>query len=155
MALENVYQTPKAVLELKQKPYIASPLTWQGRIGRIEYYLFVLFALFISSSFAFILITFVNLPNQLRPWLGLITATAWIMILSKRRFNDFNHRGRLAALIFIPVINLLLLLVLLFIPGDKSSNNYGDPSRITGQKKFYFYISLMFVVIYILNFFAL
>jgi len=153
MSIENLYQTPTATLEPVQKTYISSPFTWQGRLSRVDYYLFVLFAVFISNSTAFIAVSFSTLISAtfviyFITAMGPIASIIWVAILSKRRFHDFNSSGRLAALVIVPGVNLLLILGLLFKQGDLSINDYGEPSRLSRGKKQALGLNLLLIVVY-------
>ncbi len=44
-----------------------------------------------------------------------------------RRLHDVNQSGLLTLLIFVPFVNLLLFLYLLFAPGTQGANKYGNP----------------------------
>lgn len=155
MSIENLYQTPTAALEPVEKTYISSPFTWQGRLSRIDYYLFLLFAVFISNSAAMIAASFSTLTaaafaSYFFAAMGPIASIIWVAILSKRRFHDFNSNGRLAALIIVPGINLGLILHLLFKQGDLSINDYGEPSTLSRGKKQALALNLLFILVYAL-----
>jgi len=153
MALENFYQTPSAELEPLNNAYYPSPFTWNGRLGRIDYFLYVLFAYFISVSFAFIAIVAAELSTTFHPWLSYFFSAIWIAILSKRRFNDFNKDSRLALFVFLPGINLFMIFGLMLVPGDLSENQYGvRPTLKKGRKGyFYFFISVIALVLLLIT----
>lgn len=44
-----------------------------------------------------------------------------------RRWHDMNKTGWLALLHFVPVVNLVTFLILLFAPGTQGPNDYGFP----------------------------
>jgi uncharacterized membrane protein YhaH (DUF805 family) len=46
-----------------------------------------------------------------------------------RRFHDFNYNGYSFFLMFIPIIHLFILLALLFYPGNKETNRFGDAPK--------------------------
>lgn len=48
-------------------------------------------------------------------------------IFSMKRLKDFSESGYWAILLFVPIINVLLLLYLLLMPGDPTRNAYGLP----------------------------
>jgi len=146
MEIENLYQTPKSELETTEKPYVPGPFSWRGRIGRVDYFLFILFAYFIANSFAFILVAVLGSDPHLQPWIGQLLAFLWIALLSKRRLQDFNSSGRMAALIFVPGFNFLLMLGLLYIRGDQSDNEYGQPPILKNERKHYFYFFLFVII---------
>lgn len=108
-----------------------------GRLGRIRYIAWVLVAVAVASLFlgffaslagsfqsqaligvfkvALILVAYLALP------------VVWI-VMSMRRLHDIGRPGWLAALLLVPVINVVLLAVLVLWPGEPQSNAYGDPS---------------------------
>ena len=47
------------------------------------------------------------------------------VVFAKRRLNDLNKPGWLVLLVFVPLLNLLLLIYLVFFKGTEGSNNYG------------------------------
>lgn len=49
------------------------------------------------------------------------------MIIMKRRLNDLDHSGWWALLFFVPIVNALLGLYLLFRPGREALNRFGPP----------------------------
>lgn len=48
-----------------------------------------------------------------------------LMLISSMRCRDFNRRGALSILLFLPVINVFLLLILMLLPGNKHDNRFG------------------------------
>lgn len=48
-----------------------------------------------------------------------------IVVFGIKRLHDRNHTGWLIALMFVPVVNVLLILYLLCAPGDQRSNRFG------------------------------
>lgn len=46
-----------------------------------------------------------------------------------RRLHDLGKSGWLTLLIFIPVVNAILGIILLFKPGNREANQYGPPPR--------------------------
>ena len=60
--------------------------------------------------------------------LGLIIYVPGIaiaIIMMKRRLNDLDLTGWLSLLMFVPLLNLVFALYLLFAPGTKTTNKYG------------------------------
>lgn len=48
-------------------------------------------------------------------------------ICSMKRLNDFSEAGYWAILLFVPGLNVILLLYLLLMPGDSARNAFGLP----------------------------
>ncbi len=61
---------------------------------------------------------------------GIVSVVLLIPVLISsyvRRLHDVNQSGLLTLLIFVPFVNLLLFLYLLFAPGTQGPNKYGNP----------------------------
>lgn len=50
-----------------------------------------------------------------------------------RRLHDFNWSGWFSLLFIIPILNAIFGLALLFVPGTKGANKYGQPPRPAGR----------------------
>lgn len=50
-----------------------------------------------------------------------------VIIFSVRRLHDFNISGWLALLQLIPLLNIMIFIVLMLIPGTATANQYGEP----------------------------
>ena len=59
--------------------------------------------------------------------LALIAASLIILRAQVSRFHDIGWSGRAILLMFVPLLNLLVVLLLLFWRGEKRTNEYGDP----------------------------
>jgi len=46
-----------------------------------------------------------------------------------QRLHDINLSGWIVLVKFIPVVGFILPIILIFIPGDKTTNTYGDPPQ--------------------------
>jgi uncharacterized membrane protein YhaH (DUF805 family) len=74
--------------------------------------------------------TEIELGRTRYPWsqaLVLIAASLIMLRAQVSRFHDIGWSGRAVLLMFVPLINLLILLFLLFWPGKTRVNEYGDP----------------------------
>lgn len=47
--------------------------------------------------------------------------------VSVRRYHDFGWSGWFALLGFVPIVNLVMLIILLFRQGDAAANSFGEP----------------------------
>ena len=54
------------------------------------------------------------------------------VIFMIKRWHDMNRSGWYSLLLFIPLVNIIVGLVMLFVPGTDGPNDYGQPSRPTG-----------------------
>ncbi len=105
-----------------------------NRIGRREllfWYIASVAACGIGlATVAILTNTEIELGRTRYPWSqGLVLIAASLIILRAQvsRFHDIGWSGRAVLLMFVPLINLLTLLLLLFWPGEKRPNEYGDP----------------------------
>ena len=142
MPTNNPYKAPNADISQgsDNTPYQPKVFSVHGRIGRLRYlaygFLSMLIALPVFGVFAAVggaSTTDEGGPGALGGIalvLLVITYLAMIVysfILAKRRLNDINQTGWLSLLMFVPVVNLIMALVLIFMPGAKTSNKYGQP----------------------------
>ena len=112
---------------------------FDGRSTRTEYFAFSLLN-FCVYLFLFILLfsgidygstqvsgfTFIGLMMMLLYALGTFIPS---MAVTVRRLHDQNKTGWLVLLSFIPYIGGLILLILMFLPGDDGQNQYGPNPR--------------------------
>lgn len=74
--------------------------------------------------------------DLLLSWGALVAAgvlmTVWMLVLTRRRLHDVDRTGWWALLVLVPVLNLLLFVYLLLVPGSDGTNRYGAPSGPNG-----------------------
>ncbi len=58
-------------------------------------------------------------------WLIIIVSNLYLVTISVKRLHDIGRKGFLAALSFVPYVNEILMLFLMFKKGDVSDNLYG------------------------------
>lgn len=126
---------------------IDKPTRVSGRFGRLSY----LAWLFISSII-FIVIAVVlfaifgsvidpqnpenfSIPAIIIATILYIAFIYFSFIFMIRRLHDRNHSGWLSLLMFVPVLNIVLALYLIFAKGDAGSNNFGAPRITPGWEK--------------------
>lgn len=63
---------------------------------------------------------------------GVLAAVVWFIGLIVRRLHDADHSGWWALLAFVPVVNFLLMLYLLVVPGTPGANRFGAPNPPNG-----------------------
>lgn len=130
--MSNPYTAPNAVLsEPADETYEPSLFAINGRIGRIRYlaYSFVstFVLLFVLGIVAAIVIPMFMNEGAVYALMALIyvPSIALMFILARRRLNDLDHSGWWSLLLFVPFVNLLCVLYLLFGPGSAGTNDYG------------------------------
>ncbi len=115
--------------------YTPRVLAANGRIGRLRYMAYsmvlVLGVVMLGGIVAAIMMA-INPGFMLLLLLLAIPAFVYSILLGKRRLNDRDQSGWWILLMFIPLINLILYLYLIFAPGTAGSNSYGPkPSENT------------------------
>lgn len=106
--------------------------SFKGRIARQSFWLG---ALFLFAVQGLILARLIATPESADPSLFWVMAmvcswpiSIWIgLALAVKRLNDINASPFFAGLIFIPVLSMLLLLTLAFVPSFTKSNAHGAP----------------------------
>jgi uncharacterized membrane protein YhaH (DUF805 family) len=62
-----------------------------------------------------------------------ILATVLILKAVVSRFHDIGWSGWAVLLMFVPLVDILALMVLLVMPGQKQPNAYGEPPIFLGR----------------------
>ncbi len=60
-----------------------------------------------------------------------------------RRLHDRNHIGWFSLLMFVPIVNAIFSLYLIFAPGNDHRNNYGKPRPTAGWEKIFCWITVI------------
>ena len=112
------------------KPWFS--ITFSGRLNRLPF--FLIWALMMALSFALGFLT-EKFPNGLVIFATLAVAL-YISIYQVsafiRRLHDIDKTAWLTLLVFVPVINFIFVLYLVFAKGTQGPNQYGaDPLECT------------------------
>ena len=104
-----------------------------SRIGRLEF-LFWCAAPIVVGSIALAIFGGANARVDGSPLHGLflvviLVASVTILKAGVSRFHDLGWPGWVVVLTFVPLADIVMFLILLFMPGQKMSNAYGEPSR--------------------------
>jgi uncharacterized membrane protein YhaH (DUF805 family) len=102
-----------------------STLTFPDRIGRVK-------LINLSAAFYFIFLAGVFISVFTSIFLiGIFGAFYFYAMvkLNNARLHDFNRSGWWNLTIFVPGINFILCLLLLFYPGTKGENEYGEEPK--------------------------
>ena len=161
----NPYQAPSSDVNnmSTDSSYDPKVFSVKGRIGRLRYLAYNLLG-FLAYLPAIAILAMTFSTNGPGSTFGVVTtvitgisyllAFIWMIIVSIRRFNDINMTGWLSITMFVPVINLIAGLALLFAPGTNTSNKYGPRpvANSTGVKlaaglAIFFFIALTVGVI--------
>ena len=147
MSEDNPYSSPGAALDGRHEGFYQPRFfSLSGRIGRMRYlaYSAGIFVLSITGAGVVVavamgLATFTDTveeewirPGYLEAFLffsisiimSFVVIIMWI-VFAKRRLNDLNRSGWWFLLICIPVVNLLLWIYMLLVPGTKNDNDFG------------------------------
>lgn len=147
----NPYQAPQAEIETQaadDEMDATSVFSPQGRFGRLSYLAWgavlaivgwVVTAL--ATGMNFMSTDPADIEAMDAMWLNpvvLVTTVASAVvgvIFAIRRFHDFNASGWWSVTVFVPLVNLLATLVLVFAPGSADANRFGPPRRTRGWEK--------------------
>ena len=143
-----------------------SALNAAGRFGRFSYLawncLLAIVAAIIIGIFAVIFpTTFINMETGNFSGGMIFLAVIYIAIFyftfvfTIRRLHDRNHTGWLSLLMLVPLANVILMLYLIFAPGDDRSNSYGSPRPTAGWETILAWIYILLFVVGILAAIAL
>lgn len=123
---------------------------FSGRLGRLGYLLGIVYSLLPIIAaivlFAIIQVAFRPLPGdntllaQPNPVATIANLLIFILVvldviiiipvslsIQIRRWHDMNLSGWYTLLSFLPIVGYIALIVILFIPGTQSTNQFGEP----------------------------
>ena len=112
------------------------PLGFGGRIGRLRFLVWstVLTLVCIVTALLIALAVKVSPTFGITCGATLIIAYAFISLrICAQRLHDLNWSAWMLLLYLIPMANLMLSLVMLFMPGTSSPNKYGAPPPPNSQ----------------------
>lgn len=100
-----------------------NPFTFDGRLGRMQYFGY-------GIIWAVILLVVAFITGASHGAIGLYIVAMIVFAIATlsygiRRLHDFDKSGWWYLLMFIPYVNFVFGLVLLFAPGTQGSNSYG------------------------------
>lgn len=156
-AATNPYASPKTSdLDSASDGDLSQPqlFSFNGRLGRLRFFTYLVLStmslMFFAGIGAAILI-----PLSPSAGIGVYGAfilcmTVYALSLYVRRLHDLNNSGWWTLLIFVPLLNLLLFIYLLFFPGSKSINSFGNKIVRNGTGVFVaFAVSLLLSFAYV------
>ncbi len=143
----NPYDAPQSDIELQDavdeydQSSVFSP---KGRFGRLSYLAWATLITILSWIVTMMMVgTSAMMTGDSigvffqSPLVAIVTIASLVfgVIFAVRRFHDINASGWWSILIFIPLINLITALVLVFAPGKSQVNKYGPPRITRGWEK--------------------
>ena len=135
-----------------------SALNAAGRFGRFSYLagnclLAIVASIILGIFIAIFPNTFVNLETgnfgggMIFIILIYVALMYFTFVFTIRRLHDRNHTGWLSLLMLVPLANVILMLYLIFAPGDDRSNSYGSPRPTAGWEAV---LAWIYIVIFVL-----
>jgi len=100
-----------------------------GRVGRAEYWYFVLFTIIVSVILS-VLGTMIGALGFLSP-LYALAALVPSLAVGARRLHDIGKSGWIQLIVLIPLIGAIWLIVLLATEGNPGGNAYGPGANAT------------------------
>ena len=136
----NVYQAPGADVVGQLEEFDESSMfSSRGRAGRLRYFGYVLgFSFLAGMAIAFIsgiALAMGEGKNAMGGWVALASLVIDVAVISIsiifiiKRLHDLDWTGWLSLLTFVPLVNIIFGLVLLFAPGTAGPNKYGPPPK--------------------------
>jgi uncharacterized membrane protein YhaH (DUF805 family) len=112
-----------------------------NRIGRLEYLFWCSVPIVVGSVLAELIglsIGVINLQSDDAAVRRVVTPVVLIVAViilraGVSRFHDIGWSGWFVLLMFVPLLNLIIFLLLVLIPGQKTGNKYGDPPLLFGR----------------------
>ncbi|NWK73314.1 DUF805 domain-containing protein [Acinetobacter cumulans] len=145
-----------------------NPLSFNGRFGRLSFigwytffHIVMFFVGFGLTLFTGVInLTSLNVDSQLLQTFASATGLSYTllllvylyfsMVLISRRLHDLNKSGWWMLLFFIPVLNVLFILYLLFAAGNTHPNQYGWPRPSAVWEKILAWLMIILTVLSIL-----
>lgn len=137
LSTNNPYAAPRAQVADVAQDAATQPIRFwppKGRLGRLRYVAYGL-ALWMGVSFLVGGVVGVLAASRsnggeffaLLPTILGVGIIALTFPLTIQRLHDLNWNGWLSVLMFVPFLNMIFGLILVFVPGTKGANRYGAP----------------------------
>jgi len=168
----NQYQAPQSSVEANSGQDFAnvkvfSPNGRMGRVRFINYYITIPFAVLMAFSAVIGIISAIVIPIMAEDGGGTVsvimsavmlllyaTFIVYQLLVIIQRCHDFNASGWLSLVMLIPVVNILFLLALLFVPGTETANKFGLPPKPNSTVQIVFAVVAPFIFIAIIGILA-
>ena len=157
MSETNPYAAPCSAVATADEFGDVKIFSFAGRIGRLRYLAFNMIMVF-ALYFAIVIIAAITLPHAAGD-MTVITLPIGLVSLASlpiglmfiiQRLHDMNAGGWWSLLMFVPVVNALMGLVLLFAPGTGGSNRFGQQPKPNGAGVYLTGLALPVVVVGVL-----
>ncbi len=154
MSEMNPYVSPSSDVATADEVGDVKIFSFAGRIGRLRYLAFTMVMVFVMY-FAMAIITAIALPQAgdgmtllilLVSLLSLASVPIGLMFMIQR-LHDMNASGWWSLLMFVPAVNALMGLVLLFAPGTRGDNRFGLQPKPNGAGVYLAGLALPVVIV--------
>jgi len=141
---QNPYSAPDASLQTGQEEFYQPKIfSFRGRIGRLRYmaygigtYLILMVVFMPLMGGTMLMGGAMGVPGEAGMSMLVMLAMGvfyiGILLLSiafgKRRLNDLNRSGWWMLVFLVPLVNLLMTIYVLLVPGSKDANDFGPPA---------------------------
>jgi uncharacterized membrane protein YhaH (DUF805 family) len=133
MTENNPYQTPAATVADPDDVEYGEirPLSPQGGLGRVRYIAYAtvvtlaMYALMAAGGMAGALGSAGALIGGPLMFAVMIGAAVISVLLAIQRLHDFDASGWWSVAMVVPLVNMILTIALLFVPGTSGANRYG------------------------------
>jgi uncharacterized membrane protein YhaH (DUF805 family) len=155
----NPYETPEASLDVAQQEFYQPKIfSFYGRIGRLRYLAYGISAQLILMLIFLPLIGGLTALSSTSGEMSILSIIVMVffyialfvltIMFAKRRLNDLNRSGWWSVLFFVPLLNLLITIYVIFWPGTLGTNEFG-PAPVENSlpvKIFGFILPVIFIV---------
>ncbi len=139
MSETNPYVAPSSDVAMADEFADVKIFSFDGRIGRMRYLAFSMVMVFVMY-FSTGIIAAVALPQAengmtvMTLLIGLLSLASLLigLMFMIQRLHDMNACGWWSLLMFVPVVNALMGLMLLFLPGTRGNNRFGLQPKPNG-----------------------
>jgi uncharacterized membrane protein YhaH (DUF805 family) len=135
LSTNNPYAAPRAQVADVAEDAATQPVRFwppKGRLGRLRYVAYGLAIWLGVSLLSGVLVGLLAVSSssggEFFAWLPAVLGVTIIALtfpLTIQRLHDLNWNGWLSVLMFVPFLNMIFGLILVFVPGTKGTNRYG------------------------------
>ena len=126
-------------------------LAWNLLLGIVFMLIAIVVALLIPGAQNALTEGVMSTPLMIIFFIMYAIAIYYSVIFLIRRLHDRDHSGWLALLILVPVLNILFALYVLFAPGNRGSNTFGQPRPTKGWETV---LAVLYIVVFVLGILA-
>lgn len=106
-----------------------------GRMGRLHFFLYglllgiIAYIPFLATNQYGLIGPLPDLSPIIWVLVAMVILIIWYcsFVITIKRFHDLNYNGWWSLLLLVPLINIVLGILLWFLPGTKGANRFGNP----------------------------